>query len=32
MNDKEKARSVLQDLLRRQPENKMAQQSLEMLK
>ena len=32
MNDKEKARSVLQDLLQRQPENKIAQQSLEMLK
>ncbi len=32
MNDKEKARSVLQELLQRQPENKIAQQSLEMLK
>jgi Flp pilus assembly protein TadD/peroxiredoxin len=32
MNDKEKARSVLQDLLQRQPENKIARQSLEMLK
>jgi tetratricopeptide (TPR) repeat protein len=32
MNNKEKARSVLQDLLQRQPENKFAQQSLEMLK
>ena len=32
MNEKEKARSVLHDLLQRQPQNKIAQQSLEMLK
>jgi FimV-like protein len=31
MNDKEKAKEVLQALLRRQPQHKMAQQALEML-
>lgn len=31
LNDKEKARQVLRELLRQQPENKLAQQTLEML-
>jgi len=31
LNDKEKARAVLQALLREQPQHKMAQQALEML-
>jgi Flp pilus assembly protein TadD/peroxiredoxin len=30
-NDKEKARAILQELLKRQPEHKLAQQALEML-
>jgi thioredoxin-like negative regulator of GroEL len=32
LNDKAKARATLQALLRQQPQDKMAQQSLEMLK
>ena len=32
LNDKAKARATLQALLRQQPQHKMAQQSLEMLK
>ncbi len=31
LNDKEKAREVLQALLRQQPQHKLAQQALEML-
>jgi Flp pilus assembly protein TadD/peroxiredoxin len=31
LNDKEKAREVMRELLRQQPENKLAQQTLEML-
>jgi Flp pilus assembly protein TadD len=31
LNDKEKARAVLQSLLRQQPQHKLAQQALEML-
>jgi Flp pilus assembly protein TadD len=31
LNDKEKAREVLQTLLRQQPQHKLAQQTLEML-
>jgi len=31
LHDKEKARQVLRELLRQQPENKLAQQTLEML-
>jgi Flp pilus assembly protein TadD len=31
LNDKEKAKGVLQGLLRQQPQHKMAQQALEML-
>jgi len=32
LNDKAKTRATLQALLRQQPQDKMAQQSLEMLK
>ena len=31
LNDREKAREVMRELLRQQPENKLAQQTLEML-